>query len=184
MDKKKIIQKSLLGFCIVLVVIILVIIATKTDNDTVKIESKPINTRVNLETVFKAIEQIEGFENYEEMMSGEIVEDISGEAKWADEEEIDFGAYGVLEKKAKVNTTEEFVNEVWMIKLGKYEQQEAVCRLLGTRLQKLKAAFAEDEQQSKILQSAVIKQEDGIVIMIISPNVEELEETIAKEMEK
>ena len=98
-------------------------------------------------------------------------------------EEIDFNEYNALEKKALVYTTDENVNEIWMIKLGNYNQQEDVCRILGQRVQKLKSAFENNEAQLKILNEAIIKQEEGIVIMIISPDAKEVEEKIAKSMQ-
>lgn len=70
-----------------------------------------------------------------------------------------------------------------MIKLESYNQQEDVCRILGQRIQKLKSAFENNEAQLKILNETIIKQEEGIVIMIISPDAKEVEEKIAKAMQ-
>ena len=188
MDKKKVILKCLLIVCVVLVVAAVVFFCMRNgDNGEVKVSSKPINETVNLEEVFEKIKQIDGMMPIDEMHSGEEFEGGPEEEKenkktWADEEEIDFGKYSVLEKKALVNTTDDTVNEVWMIKLGNYNQQEEVCRILGTRVNKLKTGFKDDALQSGILKDAVIKQEDGIVIMIISPEAREIEETSAKAM--
>ena len=124
---------------------------------------------MNLEEVLKSVEEVDSdIEN----------EDI---AKGVDE--IDFNEYNVLEKKALVYTTDENVNEIWMIKLESYNQQEDVCRILGQRVQKLKSAFENNEAELKILNEAIIKQEEGIVIMIISPDAKEVEEKIAKAMQ-
>ena len=191
MDKKKVILKCLLIVCVVLVVAAVVFFCMRNgDNGEVKVSSKPINETVNLEEVFEKIKQIDGMMPIDEMHSGEELEGGPEEENridenkktWADEEEIDFGKYSVLEKKALVNTTDDTVNEVWMIKLGNYNQQEEVCRILGTRVNKLKTGFKDDALQSGILKDAVIKQEDGIVIMIISPEAREIEETSAKAM--
>ena len=155
-------------------------------NPNEKVDNTPINKTVDLSSVFEEIEKIEGMEK-------EIVEGVSGEEpienpeepnkkEIKDEENIDFGNYNVLEKKAIVKTTDEYVNEVWMIKLGNINQQEHVARLLGNRVQKLRNAFAEDAMQTAIINKAIIKQENGIVIMIISPNEKEIEKAIAEAM--
>lgn len=157
-----------------------------TPNPDEKVDNTPINKTVDLSSVFEEIEKIEG-------MKKETVEGVSGEEpienpeepnkkEIKDEENIDFGNYNVLEKKAIVKTTDEYVNEVWMIKLGNINQQEHVARLLGNRVQKLRNAFAEDAMQTAIINKAIIKQENGIVIMIISPNEKEIEKAIAEAM--
>jgi len=156
----------------------------------------PINTQIDLEEIFREIDKIAGIGNrneiYEMNISGNNTSDIENKIGIEDkdfqskqsnpEDEIDFGKYEGLEMKAIVNTTDNEVNEVWMIKLGNINQQEDVCRILGRRIQKLKNAFREDEAQTRILNEAVIKQEDGIVIMIISPNDNDIEKTIGNIM--
>lgn len=164
MDKKKLFSICILAIGIISVIVVAVIMLNK-NTPTPIIKSKPLNERVNLEQVFQAIS--------EENQSEEQV-------KSADE--LEFDQYEALEKKAIINTNDESVDEVWMIKLGSYEQQEDVCRILGTRVQKLKSAFENNVAQMKIVNSAIIKQEDGIVIMIISPDAKEIEEKIAQAM--
>lgn len=164
MDKKKLFSICILAIGIVSVIVVAVIMLNKNTPAPI-IKSKPLNEKVNLERVFQAIR--------EENQSEEQV-------KGADE--LEFNQYEALEKKAIIYTNDESVDEVWMIKLGSYEQQEDVCRILGTRVQKLKNAFENDVTQMKIVNSAIIKQEDGIVIMIISPDAKEIEEKIAQAM--
>lgn len=166
MNKKKIISVGVLVIGIVSVIIVVSLILNPKEPSI--IVRKPLNEKVNLEEVLKSLEIDSYIEN----------EDI---AKGVDE--IDFSEYNVLEKKALVYTTDENVNEIWMIKLGSYNQQEDVCRILGQRVQKLKSAFENNEAQLKILNEAIIKQEEGIVIMIISPDAKEVEEKIAKAMQ-
>ncbi len=166
MNKKKIISIGVLVIGIVSVIIVVSLILNPKEPSI--IVRKPLNEKVNLEEVLKSLEIDSYIEN----------EDI---AKGVDE--IDFSEYNVLEKKALVYTTDENVNEIWMIKLGSYNQQEDVCRILGQRVQKLKSAFENNEAQLKILNEAIIKQEEGIVIMIISPDAKEVEEKIAKAMQ-
>ena len=170
MDKKKLIIKIILTICIVVILIGIIIILTK-NKKPIKVESKPINEKIKIEEIFEKIEQSEEIE---------ILEENNDYIKEA--EEIDFKKYNVLEKGAIVNTTEEKINETWVIKLGSLEQQEEVCRILGTRVQKLKNEFKDNKDQTDILNKAIIKQEDGVVIMIIAPNAEKIEEIIAKSM--
>ena len=167
MNKKKIISIGVLVIGIVSVIIVVSLILNKKGPSI--IVSKPLNEKVNLEEVLKSVEEIDS--------------DIENEDIAKGVEEIDFNEYNVLEKKALVYTTDENVNEIWMIKLGNYNQQEDVCRILGQRVQKLKSAFENNEAQLKILNEAIIKQEEGIVIMIISPDAKEVEEKIAKAMQ-
>ena len=170
MDKKKIISISILAIGIISIIVVAIIMLNK--GKTPIVVSKPLNETTSLEEVFKKIKEIEEIKvDNEEVTTNEKAED-----------EIDFKEYSVLEKKAIVYTTDESVNEVWMIKLGSYDQQEDVCRILGNRVKKLKNAFNDNAEQEAVIKEAVIKQEDGIVIMIISPYVKIIEETIAKEM--
>ena len=167
MNKKKIISIGVLVIGIVSIIIVVSLILSRKGPSI--IVRKPLNEKVNLEEVLKSVEEVDSdIEN----------EDI---AKGVDE--IDFNEYNVLEKKALVYTTDENVNEIWMIKLESYNQQEDVCRILGQRVQKLKSAFENNEAELKILNEAIIKQEEGIVIMIISPDAKEVEEKIAKAMQ-
>ena len=166
MNKKKIISIGVLVIGIVSIIIVVSLILSRKGPSI--IVRKPLNEKVNLEEVLKSVEEVDSdIEN----------EDI---AKGVDE--IDFNEYNVLEKKALVYTTDENVNEIWMIKLESYNQQEDVCRILGQRVQKLKSAFENNEAELKILNEAIIKQEE-IVIMIISPDAKEVEEKIAKAMQ-
>ena len=167
MNKKKIISIGVLVIGIVSVIIVVSLILNKKGPSI--IVSKPLNEKVNLEEVLKSIEKVDS--------------DVANEDIAKGVEEIDFNEYNALEKKALVYTTDENVNEIWMIKLGNYNQQEDVCRILGQRVQKLKSAFENNEAQLKRLNEAIIKQEEGIVIMIISPDAKEVEEKIAKSMQ-
>ena len=167
MNKKKIISIGVLVIGIASVIIVVSLILNKKGPSI--IVSKPLNEKVNLEEVLKSIEKVDS--------------DVANEDIAKGVEEIDFNEYNALEKKALVYTTDENVNEIWMIKLGNYNQQEDVCRILGQRVQKLKSAFENNEAQLKILNEAIIKQEEGIVIMIISPDAKEVEEKIAKSMQ-
>lgn len=170
MDKKKLLIKIfLIIFIIALIIGVILILTNKKDKPT-NVISKPLNENIKLENVFDKIERIEE------------IEDTNDYIKEA--EEIDFKEYNVLEKGAIVNTTEELVDEIWLIKLGSLQQQEEVCRILGTRVQKLKNAFENNKEQMNILNNAVIKQEDGIIIMILSSDAKQIEETIANEMKK
>ena len=167
MNKKKIISIGVLVIGIVSIIIVVSLILNKKGPSI--IVSKPLNEKVNLEEVLKSIEKVDS--------------DVANEDIAKGVEEIDFNEYNALEKKALVYTTDENVNEIWMIKLGNYNQQEDVCRILGQRVQKLKSAFENNEAELKILNEAIIKQEEGIVIMIISPDAKEVEEKIAKAMQ-
>ena len=145
MNKKKIISIGVLVIGIVSIIIVVSLILSRKGPSI--IVRKPLNEKVNLEEVLKSVEEVDSdIEN----------EDI---AKGVDE--IDFNEYNVLEKKALVYTTDENVNEIWMIKLESYNQQEDVCRILGQRVQKLKSAFENNEAELKILNEAIIKQEEG-----------------------
>lgn len=167
MNKKKIISIGVLVIGIVSVIIVVSLILNRKGPSI--IVRKPLNEKVNLEEVLKSVEETDSYAENEDIAKGV--------------DEIDFNEYNVLEKKALVYTTDENVNEIWMIKLGNYNQQEDVCRILGQRVQKLKSAFENNEAQLKILNEAIIKQEEGIVIMIISPDAKEIEEKIAKAMQ-
>ena len=189
MDKKKILKIGIIALGIILVIGLCVALITKDDNGEEIIKAEPINQKVNLEQVFAEIELVEGMKVYddiEETQESEMVENTESSSKTEiiPEEEIDFGKYNVLERKAIVHTTDNEVNEVWMVKLSDYNQQEDIMRIFGNRIQKLRKGFEESGDKLSIVNNAVIKQEDGIVIMIASTNADEIEKTIASEMEK
>ncbi len=203
LKEKRNVVLLLLG-AIAIIIVGVVLIANLGEKEP-KVVSKPINEKVNLTEVFNEIEKIEGFEDIKAIENMESNNGFSGEneenemnnpseneekkenaknqAKIA-EEEIDLGKYNILEKKAIVKTDDNYINEVWMIKLGDYSQQEEVSRLLGNRIRKLKEGFRENTTQMQIIEQAVIKQEDGIIIMVISPKIDEVVKTIEKEMNK
>ena len=151
MNKKKIISIGVLVIGIVSVIIVVSLILNRKGPSI--IVRKPLNEKVNLEEVLKSVEETDSYAENEDIAKGV--------------DEIDFNEYNVLEKKALVYTTDENVNEIWMIKLGNYNQQEDVCRILGQRVQKLKSAFENNEAQLKILNEAIIKQEEGMLIKLI-----------------
>lgn len=168
MDKKKIFKIGIVALGIILIIAFCVVLFTKKDGGEEFVKAKPINEKVNLEQVFAEIEKIEGFEVYDDNFESD---------------EIDFGKYSTLDRKAIVFTTDNEVNEVWMVKLSDFNQQEDVMRIFGNRIQKLRNGFEDSKEQLSVLNEAVVKQEDGIVIMIASTDVYEIEKTIASQME-
>lgn len=188
MDKKKILKIGIIALGIILLIALCVWLISKKDNNEEVIKAEPLNQKVNLEQVFAEIEKIEGMEVYEDIEEpeeNEMIENTENSSKIEiiPEDEIDFGKYNVLERKAIVHTTDNEVNEVWMVKLSDYSQQEDIMRIFGNRIQKLRKGFEESGDKLGIVNNAVIKQEDGIVIMIASTNADEIEKTIASEME-
>ena len=99
-------------------------------------------------------------------------------------DEIDFGEFNNLERKSIVGTTDKMVHEVWLIKLTNIQQQESVARILANRVLKLKQAFQGQPEQLAIIQDAVIKQEDGIMVMIIAEDHNAIEKIVAEEMQR
>ncbi len=203
LKEKRNVVLLLLG-AIAIIIVGVVLIANLGEKEP-KVVSKPINEKVNLTEVFNEIEKIEGFEDIKAIENVESNNGFSGENEENEmnnpseneekkentknqakipEEEIDLGKYNILEKKAIVKTDDNYINEVWMIKLGDYSQQEEVSRLLGNRIRKLKEGFRENTTQMQIIEQAVIKQEDGIIIMVISPKIDEVVKIIEKEMNK
>lgn len=194
MDKRRVIQCLLiLIIAVVLAVVIVTLYRSNHGEDTI-VENKPLNSKVDLNIVFEEIVKLDGagfpkdiddeMNNENESNSSEGEVNDNKQNSTAPEDEIDFGKFDVLEKKAIVNTTDEQVNEVWMVKLGNYDQQEEVCRVFGNRLQKLRNGFAENAQQLNIINDAVIKQEGAIVIMIASPMRREIEQKISEVMDE
>lgn len=195
-------KRFLIAAVVLVVIAIVLVVLLRADKPGYSggneqyVDTTPIS-KVNLEEVFKELEKIEGIGDgempaEENDLSGEAMDNEESNIENPDdeqeeiipEEEIDFGRFEGLEKKAIVKTTDDQVNEIWMIKLGNIKQQEDVCRILGNRIQKLKNAFEDDAVQTNILKRAVIKQEDGVIIMIASPQDDEVEKTIAKVMKQ
>ncbi len=198
-EKKNILIILAVLLVVIIAIVAIVLLTKKTGNTLKPVSSKPINMQVQLNTVFAELSTFDEFNTNisnptvdgEGENSGENDDGIPPEElpenqvpEPLNESEIDFGIYAPLDKKAIINTNDSTVSEVWMIKLSNMNQQEAICRILGTRLQKLRNSFKDDARNTAILNSAVIKQEDAIVIMIISENVREIEETISNAMMK
>lgn len=145
------------------------------------VDENTINQSSEFDNVFKEIAQIDGMEVKKDSLQSEVdVDDIIQSRN--DANKLDFSKYNVPYKKAIVNTSEESVNEVWLIKLGDVNQRESVARVLGNRLQELRDKFAKDVTQTAILERAIIKQENDVVMMIISPNENEIAKIIAETM--
>lgn len=188
-------KNLLIAILIILVLILLLLVIRRCAKQNPALPQKPLNETVDLNAVFSQIENAMEEENQEEApleeaMDNEIDSEIEAEdtAKqattktWPDEEEIDFGDFNFLTKKAIVHTTDDKVNEVWMVKLTSLDQQEALARIFRGRTERLKEAFHDNEEQLAVISNAVIKQEDGIMIAIISPSVNKIEKTIADSM--
>lgn len=167
MEKKKILKLGILILAMILIATLGIFLNREKDVQEVVVE--PLNTKVNLNQVFEEIVQLEEAQLWE---NEEII----------DENEIDFGKYNLLERKAIVNTTDDCVSEVWMVKLGDYDQQEDIMRIFGNRIQKLRSAFEENGEVLNVINNAIIKQEDGIVIMIVSEKLDVIEKSIAESM--
>jgi len=180
MEKKKILQ-GIVGIIVIVTIVVVLRFLLRGKEIPEKVIEKPLNEDVNISQIFEKLSEMEGLkEDFGDVSNPENNELFSGEEnKQLDESILDFGKYNGLEKKAIIKTTDESVNEVWLVKLGSYEQQEEVCRILGNRLQKLRNGFEENESQKEILKRAIIKQEGAVVIMIASPEVLEIEKTIS-----
>ena len=185
--KRKIFEKKnilIIAVMILGVALCLWLIGSRDVSETF-VSAKAINQKVNLDDVFAEIDKIYFGDNESINQDAEVGEIQNEEIIPIDapEDEIDFGKYESLERRAIVNTNNNKIDEVWMIKLSELEQQEDIFRIFGNRIQKLKNGSEENEERAIVLSNAVIKQEDGIVIMIASDKVIELEKTIAREME-
>ena len=188
----------------ILVVAVLIILAfrmnTKNEQNREEKIASAINTKLNLDMVFADIEKLYTNTNSEPQ---EIPTELSGEefdksqdntdenidgSKVIKGEEIkdylDFGDLSKIEMGAYINTDDEHIDEVWIVKLDKMENQEKVARLLGNRMRKLKEGFKENKTELMVIESSEIKQENDVVIMIASPNKASIENIIAKEMTK
>lgn len=182
MEKKKILQ-GIVGIIVIVTIVVVLIFLLRGKEIPEKVIEKPLNEDVNISQIFEKLSEMEGLkEDFGDVSNPENNEQFSGENKQLDETILDFGKYNGLEKKAIIKTTDESVNEVWLVKLGSYDQQEEVCRILGNRLQKLRNGFEENESQKEILKRAIIKQEGAVVIMIASPDVLEIEKNISELM--
>ena len=205
--KKKILIGALVLILILTVVLILSVKKEKTE--TLIPDDKPLNTQANLEEIIELIkaelidtsgstetnqEESTISTSSEEVSEEKVEEEVNTNAEGSnretvsetqsvkDESEIDFREYSGLTKKAIVLTNDYEVNEAWLVKLTSYEQQEEISRIFGNRIIKLRQAFQNNDEQLRIINNALIKQEDGIVIMVISPEREKLEKLIASQM--
>ena len=153
MEKKKTVWLWVILIIVVVVLIGILVWRGKGKESIFVTPKKPINTTMNLATVLEDIQaEITGEANQKEELQDEWSEENELEEplpeeeppKAEDETILDFGEYEYLEKKAIVYTTQESINEVWLVKLTSYDEQEAIARLFGNRIRKLKSAFQGD----------------------------------------
>ena len=183
--------KWAIGIIVVAVISFILLLVFKGNGTLPSFVPKgPLNNEVNLNIVLSDLEdKIRGEqpeqeieepnpdeENFIENPEDEEPEEV------LDESILDFNEYSYLERKALVLTKDSQVNEVWLVKLTDYNEQEAVARILGNRIRKLKNAFQENPEQLKIIEDAVVKQEEGIMIAIISPHSRNIEKALASEI--
>ena len=185
MKNKNAVWQIAIGIIVVAIVVFVLLWIFKGGGRTI-IPPKPLNPTVNLSAILGDMQDIIRGDTYNQITpEGEAVEGMEEMKKTPtalDETIMDFGEYSYLEKKAVVYTNDESINEVWLVKLTTYEEQEAVARLFGNRIMKLRNAFQENAEQMQIISDAVIKQEDGMVIAIISPNRQAIEKAIDNAM--
>lgn len=89
--------------------------------------------------------------------------------------------YAGLEKRvAKCETQNEYT-EIWLLKISKEPQSIDIFRMFNNRIEELKRKYAQNAEISAILnneKNISMKQQNGIVIIIISNNVENIEKSI------
>lgn len=94
---------------------------------------------------------------------------------------VDLKKYVGLEKMVAQSIDDNKFLEVWLVKISKESQSVDLFRIFNKRIENLKEEYKHDEIISNVIRNEsniVIKQQNGIVIMIISNDVNDVENVI------
>lgn len=101
------------------------------------------------------------------------------------EEKYQFGEYKNLKKIVASNETEDGISEIAIVRLDDMEQSTDILFKFVDRRENLKEQYADKEEVLEMLSKqdgVIMKQQQGIVVMIIGDNSKELEEQFDKNL--
>ena len=137
-------------------------------------EMEPINKNMELGNVLQDVKE-------------DSVNQLTGLSDEEANQLIDLGEYAGLEKKVAKYEDEDEFTEVWLFKISEQSQATKIFRKFNHRINELRYQYEENPQISEILnneKNIVMKQQQGIAIIIISDNVEKVEKAVDKEFLK
>lgn len=182
-SKKKAQTVMIVGIIVILVVIVILIFGIlKLKNsssiedvytfyntgNTATIGMEPINTEINLGDLLqnvknKAIENLQPVKDEDANMLLNLEE------------------YLGLEKRIAKYETENEYTEIWLLKISQENQAIDIFRMFNNRILDLKKEFGQNERINEILnneKNISMKQQNGIVVIIVSNNLENVENAI------
>lgn len=190
--KKKII------LCICIVVIVVLVITLITMSARKDFSQKEENTPIGKDETFyeggnEATEEMKPINQNMEL--GDVLQDVkessvnklTGISNEEANELINLGEYEGLEKRVAKYEDEENFTEVWLFKISEQNQASKIFRKFNNRINELRFQYEDNPQISAILndeKNIVMKQQQGIAIIIISNNIEEVEKAVDKEFLK
>lgn len=131
-------------------------------------DMNPINTTTSLTNILQTVKD----NNTKELVA---IEDSKAN------ELMDLKEYVGLEKKVAQYISTEELTEIWLFKISKESQSLDLFRMFDDRIETLKRENKDKPQILSILedsQNIIIKQQNGIVIMIISNDAKNIEKSV------
>lgn len=175
-----VIISGIIAILVVIVILINAIVKIKNENiikndynfyntgNVASIGMEPINKEINLGDILQNVKNV-AIQNLVPIKNEEA--DIL----------LNLGEYSGLEKRvAKYESKNEYT-EIWLLKISKESQSIDLFRMFNNRIEDLKRKYIQNVEISAILnneKNISIKQQNGIVIIIISNNVENVEKAV------
>lgn len=182
MDKKGI-KKVIfvIGILMIIISIIAIIFLNRKDNiiegpnndfqgesNSAGASMKPINTAIELKDILQDVKNDS---------IGKLVPIEDSKAN----EMLNLRNYVGLEKMVAQYVSDNEFSEIWLLKISEESQVLDLFRIFNERIETLKEEYKNDEVISSIIKNEkniIIKQQYGIVIMIISNEAENIEQII------
>lgn len=182
-------KKIILSICITIVIVIIIAVILTA---LIKNDNNINNNQTGKETSFYVGGNVasEGLESINKhIILGDILQNVKEEninqLLGIDDskanELIDLEGYKGLEKKvAKYEDNNEYT-EIWLLKISERSQPIKIFRKFNERIESLRYEYKNNSRISKILNNEdniIMKQQNGIVIIIISNEAKEIEKSI------
>lgn len=146
---------------------------TDLNNNSGEITTEPLNREFKIDETLANIIKVSGLDESSKMSEDKV------------KSEYDFGQYEGLQKEVRSQITEDSITEIAIVKIGENEQTQDLFQIVFKRIAQLQQKYAENDKINSILNNGdniVIKQQGGVLIVIIAENAKEIEQKIDEQM--
>lgn len=188
-------KKAILCVCVVMAIAVVITLITVSEKSNI---GNPVNEKIEIDESLYNNGNVAA-EGMEPINKNIVLGNILQEVKEGNERNLtgltDIEAnklfnlkdYSGLEKKVAQYESEDEYTEIWLIKISKQEQATSIFRMFNERIESLRNEYKDNVKISEIInneKNIIMKQQNGIAIVIISGNAAEIEKSVDTEFTK